>query len=326
MQKGGFRPALVAPVLWAFFLTPLFCTQDHQPTPRGESGAEAHIQTRRKLGDLLHGNLPLDQAKIEVACWKESEFRSAKVFGRGIGIWNRSGQFSLTSDQVRHLLKMIHDSDFATEQSESVEVGGPRTPFAIKVLCDLTLSISGSNYGEKQLDREKEKPKLTALANMILDFCEQPAQSSIRAASLGEGLDQIRKGRLAPETLSLLFHRKPPLGVSGGSREGVLLQLAGRELQVQSFVPGEGYSSPLVRRLNHAEVLELVSYLIETRAHEFPPNLYSTDYTDLTVSVLNWERKVQAQRFSGMTRDTHGDRQVQFERLVEFLKALSALQ
>ena len=50
-----------------------------------------------------------------------------------------------------------------------------------------------------------------------------------------------------------------------------------------------------------------------------PPNLYASMYTDLRVTVLSRSRDLQARRYAGVSRNTHGEPQKAFDRAIDAL-------
>jgi hypothetical protein len=72
-------------------------------------------------------------------------------------------------------------------------------------------------------------------------------------------------------------------------------------------------------RLDDRELSGLARLLREGGMADLPINLYAEEYTDLVVKVLDREQRVQARRFAGMTRTTHGLAQGRFDRILEAL-------
>ena len=95
-------------------------------------------------------------------------------------------------------------------------------------------------------------------------------------------------------------------------------------MEVQNYVPGQGYSEPRSRQLTRDEFARLIESLDKFEIEELPANLYAKDYTDVRLEVLSWKKDVQARAFSGMTPQTHGAKQQQFERLTGLLTQLTS--
>lgn len=291
-------------------------------SPRSDDPADVP-EVRARLARLLETGGSIEAARVEVSCLDESRFRRVELFGSGIGIWDRAGQFPVSQGEFRRILGFIQESDFATRPpaTESSEFSEP--DFALKILCSVSLDIADASHTEQQLNKEKRKEELYRLADRILDECEGLASTALRPASFEEALDLLAAGRLAPQTFSLVLHRKPLVGRSKEGDTGLLLRLNGPELRVQQFHPGTGYSEATGRRLDASEVHQLAERLRSMHIDSFPANLYADEYMDLSFHLLRWQKKVQAQRFSGMTRSTNGPRQVQFDELVEALSKLA---
>jgi hypothetical protein len=73
--------------------------------------------------------------------------------------------------------------------------------------------------------------------------------------------------------------------------------------------------------LDDADAAALARLLREGAVSGLPINLYSEQLTDLVVRVLGHEKTIQARRFAGLSRATHGDAQARFDRLLEALDA-----
>jgi hypothetical protein len=71
----------------------------------------------------------------------------------------------------------------------------------------------------------------------------------------------------------------------------------------------------MVLELSLEDLTGLAQLLRETGVDDLPVNLYAEHYTELVVSVLNWRQALQARRFAGMSRTTHGDKQKQFDQI-----------
>jgi hypothetical protein len=262
---------------------------------------------------------------LETECVTDAGFRTAEVFGSGVGVWNRRAQFRLGRDELRTLLEAFREARFA-DMEESY--GGRRDPVvrenqSPRATCRVVLRLDGVRKGVVQLQHGRQSEELHRLAVRILETCEGPAQSGRSAASLADGLAKVAAGELAAETLHLLAHRKVEADdTKAGRAEGWLLRVDGRQASTQRLAGDQGYAEPAALELGLEDLASLAALLRENGVADLPVNLYAEHYTELVVSVLNWRKALQARPFAGMTRATHGEKQKRFDQLFGRLQDL----
>lgn len=292
----------------------------------GSLTAAAAKQDADKIMELLAQRLDdggsLDDVKIDTYCYGDKGVRSAVIYGRGVGVWNGRFQFELERKTVVSILRRFVDSRF----NEMKEVYGGRDDpgeGAVRIICRAGLSIGGTSRFSSQLDKGSQSKELKALADGILDLCQGPAAKGKTIASISEGLALLASGQLAPELLIIQLHRRKEPVREAGQPGGWLFRLEGAQATAQRFVAGKGFADPVRVTLAKDEIRKLAGDLEKLKVGSFPVNLFAEDYTDLTVAVMNREKQVQARRFAGMTRSTHGDHQVRFDQLYEKLSQLA---
>ena len=269
------------------------------------------------------------ELRILSECIIDDAYESVEIFGSGAAIWGKNAQFSLTYDQIRQHLEAIRDGGFvhlerryggrtANEIELSAETGAsPRN--ATKVTCRLVLELDGTSKQVMQLFRGEQSAELRQLAEHILDRCRAPASSGVIAESLDDGLAKAAAGKLAPETVEILFHHKP---TADEGSEGWLLRLKGLEVSSRTFRPGAGYAETLLLELHPDDLAALLRLLSEQAPSGWPVNLYAESYTDLKINVLDQRQSVQARQFADLTPTLHGEKQQRFDRIFDRLQEL----
>src|SRR5262245_50538218 len=275
--------------------------------PAGPSLAEA---LERALADGW------TDLRIEAECRVEGRLLRAEVHGNGVAIWNQERQFILSRGEVQSLLVAVRDAGFPSMRPSYGGKSDPETPVvqAPRLTCRVGLSLDGAAGKVVQLDGGRQLSELRRLAERILDSCRSKAAGGIGAEDLADGLAKVEKGVLVPEVLRVVVSRRPERPSAAEGARGWVLRVEGRTASLLG--PGP---EPLEARLGDADTAELARVLRENGVAGLPPNLYAEELTDLVVRVLGHEKSVQARRFTGLTRATHGEAQVRLERILEAL-------
>lgn len=276
-----------------------------------------------------------DELHLLVECADDGFLTTAEVFGNGVTLWNHQRQSMLDHEDLVGLLETLRDADFprmrdlyGKEDEEEVPVPSDPPAAALRVICRVVVTLDGTTKQSAQRARGPQSDELKGLAWELLDRVRPAEGEGVTADDLDDGLAKIADGRMAPEALSLVFHRKPELGGRGPQASmvelsGFLLRLDGRRLSVEEFHPAGGYGEPRTRELEGEELSELVARLADNRVGELPDNLWAEDYTDLVIEVLDRSVRVQARQFARMTRTTHGESQVRFDRIAAELEEMA---
>lgn len=257
--------------------------------------------------------------RIEAECRVEGRMARVEVFENGVAIWNDERQLTLSREEVRSLLLAFREAGFAGLRPS---YGGKTDPAPSekqppRLTCRVALSLDGARRQVVQLQGGRQSDELRGLADRILDACRGKAVAGIGAADLEDGLAKVASGALAPEVLQVLVSRRPePRPGTDGAR-GWVLRVEGRIASLE----GESVRGPEPAevRLDDGDLTSLARLALEGGVAELPINLYAEEYTDLVVKVLDREKRVQARRFAGMTRTTHGEAQGRFDRILEAL-------
>ena len=288
--------------------------------------APAQPDVEAELGKVLAGKRPASDVFLSVH-WATRvggfRSRSAIVYGKGVGIWQRNTQFQIDKKGVRQLLKTLKDHKFSKlKRSYGGNPRGGRLRGAPEFLMgSVTVRIGAAHWGSNQLGGGEQSAALAKLADALLTVCEKAAKTNpVKAASLGTGLSMLAKGDLLPETCSILVHRLIMRGGKPGE-EGFLMRIKGRTITTRRRPPGK--LGPEVRlELSDKEYRKLLSLLVKNEPAKFPVNLWAKHYTDFNVTVLNHRKSMQARQFARLTPKTHGEKQKQFDRIFDALQAL----
>jgi hypothetical protein len=281
------------------------------------AGAPAEPDLARALDRALAGG-SWNELHLLTECFDRDAFLQVELFGEGVGIWNGERQLAVGRDELLELLERLRDARFAG--FKELYGKGETRDAATRVICRVALTLDGATKQSVQVAEGRRFPELQALALEVLGRFRERGEAGVGAADLADGLRKVADGRLAPRTLNVLLHRKPD--AAAGER-GFLMRLEGRALSVLLYRPGAGYGEPVARELAPEELSRLAALLAEDRAGELPDNLWAEHYTDLVVTVLDREVRVQARRFAGMTAATHPEAQPRFDRIYQALAELA---
>ena len=179
----------------------------------------------------------------------------------------------------------------------------------------LVVRAGAVRKGTLQLVDGEQSQALARLIEKILKLCEGPARKGVGAASMGEALRLLAAGTFAPELLEVTAQRRPEPKAPGGAGAEWTLRLAGRRIS-------EEPDRSLV--LSEKAFHEFVTLLSDASPESLPQSLYAASYTDVTVAILKYSRTIAGRRFLGMNPETHGEKQVAFDRITAAIEALHA--
>ena len=274
------------------------------------------------LRRCIEGKASLADVQVDVF-WSGERATTARIFGDGVGIWQRSAQFRLSKAEVLDVLKEIQRARFGSmpdQFGEDEEAGneGPR------LKGKLVVRAGAIRKGVQQLVDGDQSPQLARLVAKILGICAGPAEKGIGAASMADALRLLAAGTLSPEVLALSVQQRPDAKGPPGSDRGWTLRLAGLRVRVEPAEPDKSPDAARELTLSAADFQALVALLADSDPAALPQSLYAPRYTDLQVAVFKFSRTIGGRRFLGMTPETHGEKQKVFDRLIEALRALHA--
>jgi hypothetical protein len=299
-----------------------------QKTPRAKPEANRDRDSEvspDRIGPELRKRIQqakLDDVRVEVSWARGGSPTSARVYGNGVGIWNRRAQFRLSKVQVVAMLETLQNARFGSmpdrfgESEEDERNEGPRLKGLIAVRAGWV-----SKTVIQLIDGEQSQ-EFASLAEKLLAICEQPAQKGVEAASLNDGLKNLASGELAPEALQVTVQRRFAKPDAEAGEAGWILQLEGRRVLAEVLPAGKTILPDKLLILSDAEFHGLARLLADSRAGEIPINVYAPEYTDIQLTALRWSRAISGRRFLNLTPETHGEKQRSFDRLYEAFKAL----
>jgi len=300
-------------------------TERESEREREERGERERASRPDRIGPALEkriaGKAKLDDVRVGVDWSKDNVMTSARVYGDGVGIWNRQAQFRLPKEKVLALLKTLRAAKFGSMpdwfgESEGEGEEGPRLKGRIEVVAG---PISKSVI---QLFEGDQSEEFAALAQKLLEVCAEPARAGVGATSLADGLQKVATGELAPQALAVTVQRRSAASPGSGDA-GFIVHLEGRRVLAETLPAGKTVAQPKLLILPEADFRELARLLAESKAAEIPLNVYGTEYTDLELGVLRWSRAISARRFLNMSPTEKGEAQVAFDRLFEAFRAVN---
>jgi hypothetical protein len=312
--------------------------QQPAPTPAGEKKPDATVSAPREAGererdeDAPKGEDPLAPALDELlkGAGKPEEFwidvtwpisanqlTAVRVWGTGVGTWNRSTQFRLTNEDVQKIVREIRESRFGAypievreEDEKDKKKSGERDE--TELYGRIIVSTGDVTHLVRQMG-EKAERELEALAKTVIRTCQKPASQGERIANLDDGLRRIADGKLAPEVLDVLARRKVDKPDPALGEENWMLRISGRRAVDRDLTKKPAVER--VMRLTDEEHKTLVTLLRDAKVGTLPQSLWAPRYSSLRAQVLNQARNIQARQFVGMTHDTHAAEQKAFDKV-----------
>ncbi|MEW6336269.1 MAG: hypothetical protein AB1625_02595 [Acidobacteriota bacterium] len=258
--------------------------------------------------------------RLGVECRADAGMRRLEVFPSGVAIWDRSSQIALGAETRAALLEALATHRFA---SLAERYGGPsgaqRGP--LRVSCRVTLEIGGFTRSSVQFADGEQSAALAGLAAALLDRVAPLAKEGVTAADLADGLSKLASGALAPEAFELRFVRLPADGRGG---PGSLLRLEGLEFATRAYEPGREIGAEETRALDRERFSALAATLVGARLAQLPVNLWSDEYLELEVGVLQHRQTVTARRFGRLGPGSDADARERFRAVVAALDALAS--
>jgi hypothetical protein len=290
------------------------------PSPEDRSGERGHPADvfTPLLEKRLKGGASRDDVVVDVRWPHDGLLASCRVYGNGVGIWNREVQVRLGASEVVSLLKAAVKIRFG---SFPTTIGGDEEAGEETQKGRITISVGTVRKTVVQVEPGEQSPELQGLAERFLKAAQAGAGKGARASSFADAFEKLASGKLAAETLEVTLQRKTR-DPSGVPREAWLLQIDGRQVQDRVIEPGRERRPVRVLFLSKTDFAKLLGLLRESHAASLPQNLYADHYTDLLVEVLKQHKHIQARRFAGMTAQSPSEKQQWFDRLLEGLVAL----
>jgi hypothetical protein len=310
---------LVRALLAAAFALPLCLSSlSAQEKPREDEDAKTPSEDAltRALQRRLAGKQSLDDVMIDVRWRFENEFASARLFGDGVGAWNRSVGFRVPRAQAKALIAKFAAARFGSLPDSAGDEESRSLTGRIIV------SAGAVRKSIEQMADGPQSPVLSGLAESLMRLSKKAAaDGGVRVSSFEDGFAAQSSGKLGPGALELRFFRRPQPGgsPSPGAWE---LRINGAYFYVRNLGGAGSPDSTWQLHLSSADFNALVGELSKIQIGTLPVNLYAPIYTDLEISLLNQRKNIQARQFAGMTPQTHGERQEAFDRFEKLLETL----
>lgn len=289
----------------------------------------------RALEQALDRGGRWDELHLLTECADDGFLTTAEVFGNGVTIWNHERQSTLEHGELVAILEALRDVDFPSmrdlygEEDEG-EAPVPSEPpaSAMRVICRVAVTLDGATKQSAQRAKGPQSEVLKGLAWKLLDLVRPEEGEGMSADDLVDGLSKVADGRLAPESFSLVFHRKPELGRRAPNATpvgpaGFLMRFEGSRVTVEEFRAEGGYADPVAMELDAEALSEVATLLADNSVGDLPSNLWAEEYVDLVVEVLNRSARIQARQFARMTHATHGADQERFDRIATGLEEVA---
>jgi len=163
------------------------------------------------LDKLLNGSGDVDSFWIDVT-WPTSanQLTAVRVFGNGVGTWNRAVQFRLTPENVQSILeelREIHFGAYPIDVREEEEKNQKHERDETELYGRIIVRLGDVTHVVRQMGDKPER-ELEALAKKVLQLSRQPAAHGEKVGNLDDGLARLAGGTIAPEVLEVLARRK----------------------------------------------------------------------------------------------------------------------
>ena len=292
-----------------------------KPGGDAEAGAQAAGKQLARALDAALARKSWDDLRLDSECRdEEGTFRTTKLFGTGVGIWNQERQLTVSRERLLGLLEAVRRSGFSSMPESFGGDKNSEPDWKLQMICRVRVTLDGVEQQTFQLSEGSQSAELKDLAEQILAVGAELGPSGVAAASLEDGLGKIARGELAPETLTLQLLRQAE---DPNATEGSwILRIEDGMAQVSLPSPETAWTVPRRVRLSKEEAAALAGKLAAAQPGDLPVNLYSTWYQDLEIRVLNQKKTLQARRFANLTPETHGANQKRFEELISAIEAL----
>ena len=296
--------------LWLAAATPpAACATPVQKPPRDPitSQLEQRLKTDGSLDDVVADiRWPLE--KTHVVC---------RVYGNGVGIWDRRVQFRMSQQEIASLFQAVVRARFGALPNT---LGG-RENEKKRQKGQMIISIGSATKTVVQLEGGDQSATLQSLADRFLKASRRSAAQGVSISSFADGFERLAAGTLAPEVFAVVFQRKTR---APGKRtyDSWTLRLDGQRATVRAMRGAEIQGTTRELTLSKADFDALLRLLRDSALGTLPRNLYSAQDTDVRIQVLDQVCAVKAGPSPGLTSTTHGASQRSFDRILAALLAL----
>lgn len=262
---------------------------------------------------------PAPFVRVRVERYAETGGESAVVFGQGFAFWQDRVQVSVPRETLEAIARAFEEARFS-EMPELLGAGRKR----LRVLVERE-SADGTSKQVVQLFTGDQSEAIDRLAASVLDPIRPLAEGAVGPSGLEDGLRRIAAGELAPQALTLVLNRKPELSAPAGA-EGFLVEVQTGHVARRPFRQGAGYGEARPLAWSDDILRKIAARLADGQLESLPGNLFADQVVTLDVRVLKLRKSIEARRFSGLTREKHGEAQSRFDTLLSDLERLLAAE
>ena len=215
---------------------------------------------------------------------------------------------------------MLLDAKVGTIPQPDAKAPGSAPKAPLQMRGELTVVAGDERFHRHQLTKGEQSEALRLLVTRILEFSEKAAAGGVQAASLQDGLAKVGDGTLAPEAFTAFVRRADDREPARGRQ---LPPAHGRTPRLRPHdAEGRGPAAPpgahdLGRRLPQVRPRDP-----EQDPATFAKTTYAPTYTDVTVTVLDYDKNVPARPYLDVTPETHGEKQKAFDRTYTLFREL----
>jgi hypothetical protein len=281
------------------------------PTPPPAPDALA-----KPLSERISGKRKLGDVELDLLWGKQN----ARVYGTGIGICDNAYQIPVSRSEIVALLEAVRAARFGAmpdrfggEEEENERQGGDIPQMRGR----LEVRLGPVSKSVLQMQGAEQSKELEALATRILKACDGAPKRGVGASSLEDGLAKLASGKLSSEAFEALVQRREK---SSGSRDASvnwILRIEGRDATGRRMPGGRTPDAPRKLTLSEKQFQNLVALLSSNDVGSLPPSVYTAEYTDLRVKVLNREKVVSGRRFGGEKAEGAGAPHPTFDRIYD---------
>ena len=299
----------------SLLLTPVLAAQEAQDAAKVREA----LATARDEGTPYH---------LRVDCTDKNGARNLEVFESGVAIWDDRAELRLDDDARVALLKILLRHEFSSldvlyggkkkAKEKATMAGAP-----MQIACRVTIEVAGVRKSSIQDNYGEQSPELFALATALLDHISPMVDEKSRTVDdLATGLQELAAGDLAPESFELRFVELPPK--KGNRSTGAILHVARGVAKWRPYVPAQEFGTEETREVGGESFTELVRALHAAEPESLPVNLFSDNHLEIDVRILDQKKRLVARDFGRLSKDSLGEQQKRFDRLVEALETFRA--
>lgn len=264
-----------------------------------------------------------DTVRIEIEGNLDKNLRRLTIYGRGLGIWNGEGQFTLKSKEVVAAIDLLlKEKYYEMPERFAYDEKDADVDMPVKLIRVITVNVAGQS---KTVIQDNKGPKSEAFAKLTADLvsvCRKPARTLVNATSLKDGLEKVVNGTLAPETLTVSVNAPELRSLQSQEGQGWQLSIKHASLTLTSVTIEHGVTTLVERALDEAEIKKVAREFLQDGVPDLPSTINTKGYTQLTVAVLNQKVRTMARTFAGEPDQDSKEAAASFASVREMLHAM----